>query len=185
MAFGWDHKDVSSGRIASVQTLSGTGALRTLSEFLLKYRDSPIYVSDPTWANHKQLFSYAGFNVRTYAYYDPKTKGLNIDGMLRDLENAQPGSIILLHACAHNPTGVDPTREQWHKIAEVMKRNNLLPYFDAAYQGFASGSLEEDGYGMRYFLDQGFQMVVAQSFAKIIGLYGERTGALHIVTTNK
>ena len=99
----------------------------------MKFRDAPIYISDPTWANHRQLFTYAGFNVRTYTYYDPKIKGLNIDGMVKDLENAQPGSIILLHTCAHNPTGVDPTKEQWRRIAEVMKRNNLFPYFDSAY----------------------------------------------------
>ena len=123
--------------------------------------------------------------VREYTYYDASTKGLNIKGMLNDLANAQPGSIVLLHTSAHNPTGVDPTPEEWHEIAKVMKENNLFPYFDTAYQGFASGDLEKDGYGMRYFVKEGFQMVIAQSFAKTMGLYGERTGALHIVCTDK
>jgi aspartate/tyrosine/aromatic aminotransferase len=105
--------------------------------------------------------------------------------MIKDLNNAQPGSIILLHTCAHNPTGADPTPEQWHKIASVMKENDLFPFFDSAYQGFASGDLEKDGYSMKYFLQQGFQMVVAQSFAKTMGLYGERTGAMHVVCADK
>lgn len=105
--------------------------------------------------------------------------------MLKDLANAQPGSIILLHACAHNPTGVDPTLDQWKKIAQVMKENDLFPYFDVAYQGFASGCLDKDGEGLRYFVQEGFQMVIAQSFAKTMGLYGERTGALHVVCSDK
>lgn len=124
-------------------------------------------------------------DVRQYAYYNDKTKGLDIEGMIKDLTNAQPGSIVLLHACAHNPTGVDPTKEEWKRIADVMKKNQLFPFFDAAYQGFASGDLEIDGYGMRFFMKEGFQMVIAQSFAKIMGLYGERTGALHVVCQNK
>jgi len=123
--------------------------------------------------------------TREYAYYDGKTKGIDMKGMLKDLTNAQPGSIILLHTCAHNPTGVDPTPEEWHEIAKVMKENDLFPFFDTAYQGFASGCPDKDGYGLRYFLKEGFQMVVAQSFAKTMGLYGERTGALHIVCSNK
>jgi len=133
VAFGWDHPDVTSGRVATCQTLSGTGALKIVADFLKKFRNAPIYLSKPTWANHAQIFAAAGLEVREYTYYDPKTKGLNLDGMLKDLANAQPGSIILLHACAHNPTGVDPTDEQWHKIAQVMKENDLFPYFDVAY----------------------------------------------------
>lgn len=105
--------------------------------------------------------------------------------MLEDLSKAQPGSVVLLHTCAHNPTGVDPTQEQWRQIADVCAKNQLFPFFDTAYQGFTSGLLDADAYGLRYFLDQGFQMVIAQSFAKIMGLYGERTGALHIVCNNK
>jgi aspartate/tyrosine/aromatic aminotransferase len=183
--FGWDHPDVTSGRVASAQSLSGTGALKILADYLYKFRIAPIYVSKPTWANHQQIFKAAGLEVRDYTYYDPKTKGLDINGLLKDLENAQPGSIILLHTCAHNPTGVDPTPEQWHQIAKVMKENDLFPFFDTAYQGFASGDLEKDGYGLRYFIKEGFNMVIAQSFAKTMGLYGERTGALHVVCSDK
>jgi aspartate aminotransferase len=133
VTFGWDHPDVTSGRVATMQSLSGTGALRILSEFLNKHRKAPIYLSKPTWSNHPQIFNAAGLEVREYTYFDPKTKGLNIQGMLNDLSNAQAGSIVLLHTCAHNPTGVDPTPEQWHEIAKVMKENNLFPFFDTAY----------------------------------------------------
>jgi len=183
--FGFDHPDCTSGRVATAQTLSGTGALRVLGEFLAKFRKTPIYMSKPTWGNHNALFNTSGLMVHEYRYFDPKTKGLDFAGMLEDLADAQPGSVVLLHTCAHNPTGADPTPEQWHQIAEVVKKNQLYPFFDTAYQGFVSGNLETDGYGLRYFLNQGFQMVIAQSFAKIMGLYGERTGALHFVCNNK
>lgn len=123
--------------------------------------------------------------THAYRYFDAKTKGLDINGMLEDLSKAQAGSVVLLHTCAHNPTGVDPTKEQWAMIAKVCKENKLFPFFDTAYQGFTSGDLNKDGYGLRFFLDQGFQMVIAQSFAKIMGLYGERTGGLHFVCNNK
>jgi aspartate/tyrosine/aromatic aminotransferase len=156
-----------------------------LAEFLRRFRNAPIYISKPTWSNHTQIFSAAGLEVREYSYYDAKTKGLDIQGMLKDLSTAQPGSIVLLHTCAHNPTGVDPTPEQWVEIAKVMKENDLFPFFDTAYQGFASGCLEKDGFGLRHFVKEGFQMVVSQSFAKTMGLYGERTGAMHIVCTDK
>ena len=183
--FGWDNPVNNSGRLVTCQSLSGTGALKILADFLRKFRNAPIYISKPTWANHTQIFQAAGLEVREYTYYDPKTKGLNLDGMLKDLANCQPGSIVLLHTCAHNPTGVDPTPEEWHKIAQVMKENDLFPYFDTAYQGFASGDLEKDGYGLQYFVKEGFEMVVAQSFAKTMGLYGERCGALHVVCKSK
>lgn len=133
VTFGWDHPDVNSGRVATCQALSGTGSLKILADFLAKFRKAPLYMSKPTWANHTQIFQAAGLEVRDYAYYDAKTKGLDVDAMCKDLANAQPGSIILLHACAHNPTGVDPTPEQWHKIAQVMKENDLFPFFDVAY----------------------------------------------------
>jgi len=183
--FGWDHADVTSGRVASAQTLSGTGALRVIAEFMKKFRPAALYVSKPTWGNHKAVFAAAGVEVRDYTYFKPSSKGLDIDGMLKDLSNAQPGSAVLLHTCAHNPTGVDPSKEEWHKIAEVCKKNQLYPFFDTAYQGFTSGSLDDDAYGLRYFINQGFEMVIAQSFAKIMGLYGERTGALHFVCADK
>lgn len=183
--FGWNHSDVSSGRVVSAQTLSGTGALRVLADFLIKHRAAPIYLSNPTWGNHPVVFKSAGFDVRQYRYFDKKTKGLDFNGMIEDLKNATPGSIVLLHTCAHNPTGVDPTLDQWRVIADVCKANHLYPFFDTAYQGFVSGDLDRDGQGLRYFLDQGFEMCIAQSFAKIMGLYGERTGALHFVCGDK
>jgi aspartate/tyrosine/aromatic aminotransferase len=183
--FGWDHKDVTSGRVVTAQTLSGTGALRVIADFLNKHRPAPIYVSNPTWGNHNAIFKIAGLDVRQYRYFDKKTKGLDFQGMIQDLKNATPGSCVLLHTCAHNPTGVDPTMDQWKEIANVCRENSLYPFFDTAYQGFVSGDLDKDGVGLRYFLDQGFEMVIAQSFAKIMGLYGERTGALHFVTADK
>lgn len=183
--FGWDHADVNSGRVASCQTLSGTGALRVIADFLVKHRPSPIYLSNPTWGNHGSIFAAAGMDVRQYRYFDKKTKGLDINGMLEDLKNATPGSIILLHTSAHNPTGVDPTLDQWKQIAEVIRAQQHFPFFDTAYQGFVTGDLNKDGLGLRYFVDQGFELVVAQSFAKVMGLYGERTGALHFVLNNK
>lgn len=183
--FGWNSPLVGSDRVATVQTLSGTGALRVIAEFLQQYRPAALYVSSPTWGNHQKVFATANVPVRNYRYFDKKTKGLDINGMIADLEAATPGSAVLLHTCAHNPTGVDPTEAQWQQIADVCKRNQLYPFFDTAYQGFTSGSLDKDAYGLRLFLDQGFEMVIAQSFAKIMGLYGERTGALHFVCANK
>lgn len=183
--WGFDNDQIHTGRIISSQTLSGTGALRVVGEFLHKFRPAPIYLCNPSWANHAQIFKSIGMDVRQYTYYNAKTKGFNLEGMLNDLRNAPSGSTILLHAVAHNPTGVDPTPHDWAKIAEVMKFNNLFPFFDTAYQGFASGDLAKDGASMRYFLKEGFQMVVAQSFAKTMGLYGERTGAMHVVCSDK
>jgi len=179
--FGFDSPLVGDARVASVQTLSGTGALRVIGEFLAQFRPGALYVSNPTWGNHNQVFASAGISVRQYRYFDKKTKGLDIKGMIADLDKAQPGSCVLLHTCAHNPTGVDPTEAQWQQIADVCKRRQLYPFFDTAYQGFTSGSLDKDAYGLRLFLSQGFEMVIAQSFAKIMGLYGERTGCLHFV----
>jgi len=151
----------------------------------MKYRPAPLYLSDPTWGNHNQIFAKIGMDVRKYRYFDKKTKGLDFAGMIEDLKNATPGSCVLLHTCAHNPTGVDPTMQQWKQIAQVCKEKSLYPFFDTAYQGFVTGDLDKDGQGLRYFLDQGFEMVIAQSFAKIMGLYGERTGALHFVCKDK
>lgn len=121
--FGWDHKDVTSGRVASAQTLSGTGALNVLGTFLKQFRSVPIYISNPTWGNHNQVFASVGLTVHQYRYFDAKTKGLDINGMLEDLAKAQSGSVVLLHTCAHNPTGVDPSKEQWAQIADVCAKN--------------------------------------------------------------
>jgi aspartate/tyrosine/aromatic aminotransferase len=185
VTFGWNSPLVTDPRVISLQTLSGTGALRVIGETLVKFRPGPIYVSAPTWGNHKQVFTAAGLQIRDYRYFDKKTKGLDIRGMIEDLQNATPGSTVLLHTCAHNPTGVDPTPAEWAQIADVCQRNNLYPFFDTAYQGFTSGDLDKDAYGLRLFIERGFEMVIAQSFAKIMGLYGERTGALHFVCSDK
>lgn len=142
-----------------------------------------MYLSNPTWANHNQIFGNVGLGVTSYPYWDPATRGLNINGMLQSLEAAPEHSIILLHACAHNPTGVDPTQEQWKQIAEVMKKKNHFPFFDTAYQGFASGDLAKDGWAIRYFVEQGFELVIAQSYAKNFGLYGQRAGCFHYVSS--
>lgn len=131
------------------------------------------------------MFTAAGIETRYYRYYKATTRGIDIEGLLADLSNAPSGSAVLLHACAHNPTGVDPTKEQWKQIAEVCKKNQLYPFFDSAYQGFTSGSLDDDAWAIRYFVSQGFEMIVAQSFAKTMGLYGERTGAMHVLCQDK
>jgi aspartate/tyrosine/aromatic aminotransferase len=179
--FGFDSPMVNDKRVVTLQTLSGTGALRVVADFLKNFRPGPLYMSKPTWGNHNAIFTKAGVETRGYRYFKPSTRGLDIEGMLEDLSKAPAGSAVLLHTCAHNPTGVDPTREQWKQIFEVCKKNQLYPFFDTAYQGFTSGSLDDDGWGLRYFIENGMEMVICQSFAKVMGLYGERTGALHVV----
>eukprot|EP01022_Parablepharisma_sp_SALTPOND_P028587 TRINITY_DN7119_c0_g2_i2.p1 TRINITY_DN7119_c0_g2~~TRINITY_DN7119_c0_g2_i2.p1 ORF type:complete len:421 (+),score=27.86 TRINITY_DN7119_c0_g2_i2:214-1476(+) len=175
-------------RIMTVQTLSGTGALRLGGTFLSYAlpKKTKVYLSDPTWPNHMTVLKHAGLtNQGFYPYYDPVTKSLNYKGMMDTLSKAETGSIVLLHGCAHNPTGIDPTREQWRDIAALCKLKSLIPFIDLAYQGFATGDLDKDAYAVRLFAEQGLQLLVAQSFAKNAGLYGERVGALHIVCPNK
>lgn len=177
---------VQQSRVASIQTISGTGSLRLGAEFLKSFFVTPaVYVSNPTWGNHISIFKKAGHEVREYPYWDGQTKGFNFQGMLNCLAQAPEYSVILLHVCAHNPTGVDPTREQWQGIANVMMERKLVPYFDSAYQGFASGDLDNDAYSVRYFVERGFQCLISQSYAKNMGLYGERIGSLHVVCHNK
>ena len=177
---------MSVAQVASYQTISGTGAVHMgglfLSKFYPRPSDQPIYFSSPTWVNHNQIFSNVGLSSKTYPYFSTKTKGLDFEGMQSAIESAPEGSIVLLHACAHNPTGVDPTREQWKEIAKVIRARKHFPFFDCAYQGFASGNLENDAWAVRYFVSEGFELCVAQSFAKNFGLYGERAGAFHFVT---
>ena len=171
-------------QVISLQTVSGTGAVHLGGLFLSKFIPKPtpsIYLSSPTWANHNQIFTNVGLSIKTYPYFDSKTKGCAFDGLIQTLKSAPKGSIIVLHACAHNPTGVDPTQEQWKQIAEVCRTGQLWPFFDCAYQGFASGSLAQDNWAIRYFIAQGFELCIAQSFAKNFGLYGERAGAFHFV----
>jgi aspartate aminotransferase, cytoplasmic len=170
-----------------MQTISGTGACHLGGLFLAKfyskvYSNATIYLSNPTWANHKQIFGNVGLPSAEYPYWQPSSKGLDINGMLQALEKAPEHSIILLHACAHNPTGVDPTQDQWKQIAEIMKKKSHFPFFDIAYQGFASGDLAKDGWALRYFVEQGFELLIAQSYAKNFGLYGQRAGCFHYVS---
>lgn len=185
LVFGEGSEAVKSGKVVSTQTLSGTGAISLGMEVVAKFLPRTVYVPNPTWGNHQGIIQKCGLPVKEYTYYAPATKSLNFDGLINDLKTAIPGSLILLHACAHNPTGVDPNQEQWKKISEVMKANSLIPFFDSAYQGFASGYLDKDIWPVRYFLEQGFNMFICQSFAKNMGMYGERVGALHIVVSNQ
>uniref|UniRef100_A0A803LBT5 Aspartate aminotransferase n=1 Tax=Chenopodium quinoa TaxID=63459 RepID=A0A803LBT5_CHEQI len=182
LMFGEDSPAIRENRVTTVQCLSGTGSLRVGGEFLAKhYHERTIYIPQPTWGNHPKIFTLAGLSVKTYRYYDPATRGLHFHGLLEDLGSAPSGAIVLLHACAHNPTGVDPTIQQWQKIRQLMRSKGLLPFFDSAYQGFASGSLDTDAKPVRMFVADGGECLLAQSYAKNMGLYGERVGALSIV----
>eukprot|EP00020_Sapocribrum_chincoteaguense_P006676 CAMPEP_0170753572 /NCGR_PEP_ID=MMETSP0437-20130122/12562_1 /TAXON_ID=0 /ORGANISM="Sexangularia sp." /LENGTH=408 /DNA_ID=CAMNT_0011092695 /DNA_START=46 /DNA_END=1272 /DNA_ORIENTATION=- len=187
LALGAPLSDETSPRTASLQTLSGTGALRLAGEYLSHFSDADVLLPTPTWGNHKSIFSHAGVRTKQYRYYDSSSVSLDIDGMCADIAAATPGSVILLHACAHNPTGIDPTPEQWTRISEVVAANGHLPLFDMAYQGFATGDPERDAFAVRYFLQEGGHrhLILCQSFAKNFGLYGHRTGALHFVTESE
>lgn len=172
--------------IATVQCISGTGSLRIGACFVKSFfPNSTVYLSDPTWGNHQKIFAKSGVPTKTYPYWNAATRSIAFDGLVQTLNGAPAGSVILLHATAHNPTGVDPTREEWKQIAAIMKERNHFPFFDSAYQGFASGDLDKDSWAIRYFRDQGFELLVCQSFAKNLGLYNERIGALHVVTNGK
>lgn len=142
-------------------------------------------VSKPTWSNHLNIIRDAGLTHEEYPYFHPETRGLDFEGMKTAMNKAAEGTIVLLHACAHNPTGVDPTREQWVELAQICKAKKLFPFFDSAYQGYASGDLVKDAESVKIFLEHGLQMMVVQSFAKNFGLYGERVGALSLVCTSK
>jgi len=183
MLLGENSVAIKEGRAFGAQALSGTGALRNGAEFLSRITGlNCAYYSDPTWGNHGLIFKNAGFtDIRKYRYWDAQRKCLDFDGFIEDLENAPAKAVIILHACAHNPTGVDPSKEQWAKIADVIERKNLFPFFDCAYQGFASGSLDTDAWSVRYFIERGFELYCAQSFSKNFGLYNERAGNLTVV----
>ncbi|KAI1287171.1 aspartate aminotransferase [Xylaria venustula] len=181
LAYGKDSSALD--RLAITQSISGTGALRIAAAFLERFYpgDKTIYIPNPSWANHKAVFNDAGLKVQQYRYYDKNTIGLDFDGLIADLKAAPKGSIFLFHACAHNPTGVDPTQEQWKEISQVVKDQGHFSFFDMAYQGFASGDTDKDAFALRYFVEQGHNVALAQSFAKNMGLYGERVGAFSIV----
>jgi aspartate aminotransferase len=143
-----------------------------------------VYLSNPTWVNHQQIFSNVGIPNVQYPYFSKETRGLDFEGMKSAIEGAADRSVILLHACAHNPTGVDPTADQWKELAALMRQKNHFPFFDCAYQGFATGDLMKDNAAVRLFVDEGFELVIAQSFAKNFGLYGERAGCFHFVASS-
>jgi aspartate aminotransferase len=182
-AYGEECAALKEGRIAGVQTLSGTGACRIAGEFYARFlpKGTAIYVSDPTWGNHVPIMQLAGLEVRRYRYLDRTSNGLDLEGYLADIEAAPPGSVFLIHACAHNPTGVDPTEEQWSTISKAVLAKGHHVLMDCAYQGFASGDAEADAYAIRLFEREGHSLLLAQSYAKNFGLYGERVGALSVV----
>ncbi|PWN52626.1 putative aspartate aminotransferase mitochondrial precursor [Violaceomyces palustris] len=183
LAYGKDSVPVKENRVAITQSISGTGALRIGGAFLQRHypHSKTIYLPTPSWGNHTPIFRDSGLEVKQYRYYDKKTVGLDFKGLVEDLKAAPSKSIVLLHACAHNPTGVDPTNEQWKEISDIVKEKEHFPFFDMAYQGFASGDTDRDAFAVRYFVEQGHQIALSQSFAKNMGLYGERVGAFSLV----
>jgi aromatic-amino-acid transaminase len=181
LLFGADHPAVTSGRIATIQTVGSSGGLRVGADFLKAWLpESAVWVSDPTWDNHRSMFEGSGFAVHTYPYYDAATGGLRFEAMLEVLRTLPARSIVLLHACCHNPTGVDLTPAQWDAIVPVLRERELLPYVDLAYQGFGDG-MHEDAYAVRALADAGIVFFVANSFSKSMSVYGERCGALSVV----
>ena len=181
LVFGADSEAVKSNRVATVQALGGTGGLKIGSDFLKKLNPSAkVLISDPSWENHRALFASAGFTVDTYAYYDAAARGVNFQGMLDSLNAAAPGTIVVLHACCHNPTGYDITPEQWDQVVNAVKSRELTAFLDMAYQGFGHG-IAEDGAVIGKFVQAGLNFLVATSFSKSFSLYGERVGALSVL----
>ncbi|OWR51763.1 aspartate aminotransferase [Danaus plexippus plexippus] len=183
LAFGECSQVIQNKSNAFNNTLSGTGALRLGLEFVTKHyaKNKEVWLSSPTWGNHPQICNTLGLPHKKYRYFDSKTNGFDIEGALEDICKIPKGSIILLHACAHNPTGVDPKPEEWKQLSQAIKDRELFPFFDMAYQGFATGSVDNDAFALRQFADDGHQVMLAQSFAKNMGLYGERVGALTLL----
>ncbi len=181
LLFGTDHEAVTSGRIATLQTIGSSGGLKVGADFLKRwFPHAALYVSDPTWDNHRAMFEGAGLPVHTYPYYDPATGGVKFDAMLEALSAVPAGSVVLLHACCHNPTGVDLNRAQWEQLIPVLKQRRLLPYLDLAYQGYGDG-IAEDAFAVRALASAGLSFFVANSFSKSMSVYGERAGALSVV----
>lgn len=181
LLFGADHAMLQQQRIATIQTVGGSGALKVGADFLKRYfPDSEVWVSDPTWENHIAIFSGAGFNVHTYPYFDAENLSVNVEAMLVSLQKLPHKSIVLLHPCCHNPTGSDLTNEQWDNVIRVAKERQLIPFLDIAYQGFGAG-LNEDAYAIRAMAEAQLPCLVSNSFSKIFSLYGERVGGLSVV----
>jgi aromatic-amino-acid transaminase len=185
LVFGADSEPVKAGRVATVQALGGTGGLKVGADFLKRLNpDAKVLISDPSWENHRALFTNAGFTVENYAYYDAASRGINFAGMLAALNAAAAGTIVVLHACCHNPTGYDITPAQWDEVIAVVKAKNLVPFLDMAYQGFGHG-IAEDGAVIGKFVAAGLSFLVSTSFSKSFSLYGERVGALSVLCTTK
>jgi len=184
LLFGKESPIVTNGRARTAQTPGGTGGLRVAADFIANQTSAKrIWISNPSWPNHKNVFSAVGLEVLEYAYYDAANHALDFDGLLNSLKQAQAGDVVLFHGCCHNPTGIDPTAEQWAQLAELSAANGWLPLFDFAYQGFANG-LEEDAQGLRIFAAKHQELIVASSYSKNFGLYNERVGACTIVATD-
>jgi aromatic-amino-acid transaminase len=185
LVFGADSAAVKEGRIATVQGIGGTGGLKIGADFLKRLNpNAKVLISDPSWENHRALFTNAGFSVDTYPYYDAAKKGVNFDGMLAALNSTPTGTIVVLHACCHNPTGYDITPAQWAQVVQAVKSRNLVAFLDMAYQGFGEG-IAEDGAVIAQFMDAGLDFFVSTSFSKSFSLYGERVGALSVACVSK
>ena len=185
LLFGASSPVLTEGRVVTAQALGGTGALKIGADLIKRFNPTArVLISDPSWENHRALFEGAGFNVEQYPYYDPATHGVNFAGMLAALNAAPAGTVVVLHACCHNPTGVDMTPAQWAQVVDTVRARGLLPFLDMAYQGFADG-IDADGAAVRLFADAGVSFFVASSFSKSFSLYGERVGALSIVAASK
>ncbi|HFG3590523.1 TPA: aromatic amino acid transaminase [Escherichia coli] len=181
LLFGADHPVLQQQRVATIQTLGGSGALKVGADFLKRYfPESSVWVSDPTWENHVAIFAGAGFEVSTYPWYDEATNGVRFNDLLATLKTLPARSIVLLHPCCHNPTGADLTNEQWDVVIEILKARELIPFLDIAYQGFGAG-MEEDAYAIRAIASAGLPALVSNSFSKIFSLYGERVGGLSVL----
>ena len=181
LLFGAEHEAVASGRVATIQAVGSSGGLKVGADFIKRwFPDSQVLVSDPSWDNHRSMFEGAGLAVHSYPYYDAATGGVRFDDMLATLRDLPPHSVVLLHACCHNPTGADLTREQWERLIPLLKERRLLPYLDLAYQGFGDG-IAEDAYAVRRLADECISFFIANSFSKSMSVYGERCGALSVV----
>ncbi|MBA1242012.1 amino acid aminotransferase [Pseudomonas japonica] len=185
LLFGAESPLLAEGRVVTVQAVGGTGALKLGADFIKRLRpEAVVAISDPSWENHRALFETAGFPVREYRYYDATSHGVNRSGLLEDLNALPSGSVVVLHACCHNPTGVDLTREDWQQVLDVVRAKDHVPFLDIAYQGFGDG-IPEDAEAVRLFAEAGLTFFVSSSFSKSFSLYGERVGALSMVTASK
>lgn len=185
LVFGADSEPVKSGRVATIQAIGGTGGLKVGADFLKRLNpNAKVLISDPSWENHRALFTHAGFAVDTYPYYDAASRGVNFDGMLAALTSAPAGTVVVLHACCHNPTGYDITAAQWDQVVATVKARQLVAFLDMAYQGFGHG-IAEDGAVIGKFVAAGLSFFVSTSFSKSFSLYGERVGALSVLCGSK